>query len=72
MSYITGPDVVKYACTCNLLKPIPYLYFCRHCSQLRCSFCVCHEVITAKFADNYMINNNIIVLGGHNFLWQML
>ncbi|CAG9864274.1 unnamed protein product [Phyllotreta striolata] len=44
MSYITGPDVVKYACTCGLLKPISYLYFCRYCTQLRCSFCVCHEV----------------------------
>lgn len=44
MSYITGPEVVSYACTCGLLKPIPQLYFCRHCSQLRCSFCVCHEV----------------------------
>ncbi|XP_018565105.1 dynactin subunit 4 [Anoplophora glabripennis] len=44
MSYITGPEVVKYACTCGLLKPISHLYFCRYCSQLRCSFCVCHEV----------------------------
>ncbi|KAG5879779.1 hypothetical protein JTB14_001796 [Gonioctena quinquepunctata] len=44
MSYITGPEVVKYACTCGLLKPISFLYFCRYCTQLRCSFCVCHEV----------------------------
>lgn len=44
MSYITGPDVVKYACTCGLLKPIPQLYFCKHCLQIRCRFCVCHEV----------------------------
>nr|CAH7743499.1 unnamed protein product [Callosobruchus chinensis] len=44
MSYITGPDVVKYACTCGLLKPITHLYFCRYCTQIRCSFCVCHEI----------------------------
>ncbi|RZC38608.1 dynactin subunit 4 [Asbolus verrucosus] len=44
MAYITGPDVVKYACTCGLLKPISQLYFCRYCCQLRCGFCVCHEV----------------------------
>lgn len=44
MSYIIGPNVVRYACTCGLLKPISYLYFCRYCTQLRCSFCVCHEV----------------------------
>lgn len=44
MSYITGPEVVRYACSCGLLKSLPYLYFCRHCSQLRCGFCVCPEV----------------------------
>ncbi|XP_018322483.1 dynactin subunit 4 [Agrilus planipennis] len=43
-NYITGPDVVKYACSCGLLKPITRLYFCRHCLELRCGFCVCHEV----------------------------
>lgn len=42
-------DVVKYACTCGLLKPISQLYFCRYCSQLRCSFCVCHEVIQSIY-----------------------
>ncbi|KAL1502083.1 hypothetical protein ABEB36_007281 [Hypothenemus hampei] len=44
MSYITGPEYVRYACTCGLLKSLPNLYFCRHCSQLRCGFCVCPEV----------------------------
>ncbi|KAF5300149.1 hypothetical protein FQR65_LT09240 [Abscondita terminalis] len=43
MSYIVLPDVVKYACICGLLKPISKLYFCRHCLELRCGFCVCHE-----------------------------
>ncbi|CAG9823358.1 unnamed protein product [Phaedon cochleariae] len=46
MSYIITPDIVRYACTCGLLKPISNLYFCRYCTQLRCSFCVCHEVDT--------------------------
>ncbi|KAH0809413.1 hypothetical protein GEV33_013378 [Tenebrio molitor] len=44
MAHIVGPPVVKYACTCGLLKPISTLYFCRYCCQLRCGFCVCHEV----------------------------
>ncbi|KAK4883326.1 hypothetical protein RN001_006645 [Aquatica leii] len=43
MSYIILPDVVHYACTCGILKPISKLYFCRHCLELRCGFCVCHE-----------------------------
>ncbi|XP_044263145.1 dynactin subunit 4 [Tribolium madens] len=44
MAHIVGPEVVKYACTCGLLKPISLLYFCRYCCELRCGFCVCHEV----------------------------
>lgn len=44
MAYIVEPDVIKYACTCGLLKPISRLYFCRYCLQLRCGFCVYHEV----------------------------
>lgn len=45
MAHIIGPELIKYACTCGLLKPISQLYFCRHCLELRCGFCVCHEVI---------------------------
>lgn len=48
MYHIIGPEVIKYACTCGLLKPISKLYFCRHCLELRCGFCVCHEV--SKFS----------------------
>ncbi|CAH0553048.1 unnamed protein product [Brassicogethes aeneus] len=44
MAHICGPEVVKYACHCGLLRSISQLYFCRHCSKVRCSFCVCHEV----------------------------
>ncbi|KAK5650079.1 hypothetical protein RI129_001113 [Pyrocoelia pectoralis] len=55
MSYIVQPDVVKYACTCGILKPISNLYFCRHCLEIRCSFCVCHEADShycGKCAEN--------------------
>ncbi|XP_022912675.2 dynactin subunit 4 [Onthophagus taurus] len=44
MAYIVEPEVVKYACTCGLLKPISKLYFCRHCLEVRCGYCLCHEV----------------------------
>ncbi|XP_045466308.1 dynactin subunit 4 isoform X2 [Harmonia axyridis] len=37
-------ECVKYACTCGHLKTLHQLFFCRYCSQLRCSFCVTHEV----------------------------
>lgn len=55
MYHIIGPEVIKYACTCGLLKPISKLYFCRHCLELRCGFCVCHEVDShycGKCAEN--------------------
>ena len=41
------PDVVnrvKYLCSCGLPQPLSKLYFCRHCLDLRCGFCVLHEV----------------------------
>lgn len=44
MAHVIGPEVVKYACSCGLLRPISLLYFCRHCLDLRCGYCVCHEV----------------------------
>ncbi|KAI4460369.1 dynactin p62 subunit [Holotrichia oblita] len=44
MAYIVEREVVKYVCTCGLLKPISKLYFCRYCLEVRCGFCVCHEV----------------------------
>lgn len=55
MAHIIGPEVIKYACTCGLLKPISQLYFCRHCLELRCGFCVCHEIdshFCGKCAEN--------------------
>ena len=38
-------DEVLYRCSCKLFKPISRLYFCRHCTKLRCPECVSHEVI---------------------------
>lgn len=35
---------VLYACQCQELKSISKLYFCKHCTKLRCSSCVTHEV----------------------------
>jgi len=35
---------VLYACQCKEFKPITKLYFCRHCTKLRCAKCVTHEV----------------------------
>lgn len=35
---------VRYYCSCGLSQPLSKLYFCRHCLDLRCGFCVSHEV----------------------------
>eukprot|EP00794_Sanderia_malayensis_P011784 gene11784-13004_t len=37
-------DNVLLKCSCSNLRPISKLYFCRHCTKLRCSQCVSHEV----------------------------
>eukprot|EP00112_Aurelia_sp_Birch-Aquarium-sp1_P009591 Seg2094.6 transcript_id=Seg2094.6/GoldUCD/mRNA.D3Y31 product="Dynactin subunit 4" protein_id=Seg2094.6/GoldUCD/D3Y31 len=37
-------DEVLYRCSCKTLKSISRLYFCRHCTKLRCPECVSHEV----------------------------
>lgn len=44
MSYLNQPDCVHYVCNCGSLKPISKIYFCRHCSKIRCGYCVCQEV----------------------------
>ena len=36
--------LVRYLCHCGHSQPLCRLYFCRYCSQLRCGFCVSHEV----------------------------
>ncbi|XP_037280791.1 dynactin subunit 4 isoform X2 [Rhipicephalus microplus] len=35
---------VFYVCSCGSKRPITRIYFCRHCSKLRCGDCVSHEV----------------------------
>ncbi len=35
---------VTYGCTCGCAQPLSRLYFCRHCLDARCPFCVSHEV----------------------------
>lgn len=53
MSYLIQKECVKYECTCGSLKPISKLYFCRHCLELRCGYCVCHEV-DSHYCSNCM------------------
>ena len=43
----TGEEIL-YQCSCKTLKPISRLYFCRHCSKLRCPECVSHEVSACR------------------------
>ncbi|XP_057308865.1 dynactin subunit 4-like [Hydractinia symbiolongicarpus] len=44
LSIIGSDSHVLYACECKEFKPITKLYFCRHCTKLRCGNCVTHEV----------------------------
>ncbi|XP_042907808.1 dynactin subunit 4 [Parasteatoda tepidariorum] len=44
MFKIYEPNDVLYLCTCEAERPITKVYFCRHCSKLRCGECVSHEV----------------------------
>ena len=46
LSIIGSDDHVMYGCHCDELKPITKLYYCRHCTKLRCAKCVTHEVCT--------------------------
>ena len=48
-------DLVRYKCSCGSLKPICRLYFCRHCLDIRCGFCVSHEV-DSHYCPNCMEN----------------
>ncbi|EEB13065.1 dynactin subunit, putative [Pediculus humanus corporis] len=44
MAFFSHKPPVRYVCTCGELKSITRIYFCRHCSAIRCGFCVSHEV----------------------------
>ncbi|XP_003699436.1 dynactin subunit 4 [Megachile rotundata] len=55
MSYLNQPSYVQYVCNCGSLKPISKIYFCRHCSKIRCGYCVCQEV-DSHYCPNCMEN----------------
>ncbi|XP_065652316.1 dynactin subunit 4 isoform X3 [Hydra vulgaris] len=44
LSVIGTDSHILYRCHCEEYKPITMLYFCRHCTKLRCTKCVTHEV----------------------------
>uniref|UniRef100_A0A915PFE5 Dynactin subunit 4 n=1 Tax=Setaria digitata TaxID=48799 RepID=A0A915PFE5_9BILA len=40
-------DQVKYECSCGEWESLNRLYFCRHCSNIRCVLCVSQEMDTS-------------------------
>ncbi|VDM43629.1 unnamed protein product [Toxocara canis] len=46
MASLLSVDEVQYQCSCGEWDSLNRLYFCRHCSQLKCSFCVSQELDT--------------------------
>ena len=35
---------ILYHCVCGVSSPLSRMYFCRHCLEIRCYYCVSHEV----------------------------
>ena len=74
---------VFYRCTCDKFKTIHRLYFCRHCSELRCRDCVLHEVssVICGFLELFIKNlllfdsrliHNIVRIALNTFhLWML-
>ncbi|VDK22702.1 unnamed protein product [Anisakis simplex] len=46
MASLLSIDEVQYECSCGEWSSLNRLYFCRHCSQLKCYFCVSQELDT--------------------------
>uniref|UniRef100_A0A914ZPA8 Dynactin subunit 4 n=1 Tax=Parascaris univalens TaxID=6257 RepID=A0A914ZPA8_PARUN len=46
MASLLSIDEVQYECSCGEWDSLNRLYFCRHCSMLKCSFCVSQELDT--------------------------
>ncbi|MFH4977038.1 hypothetical protein AB6A40_003747 [Gnathostoma spinigerum] len=44
MASLLNIDRVQYQCSCGEWMSVNRLYFCRHCSQLKCTYCTAHEV----------------------------
>lgn len=55
MALLLNVDRVQYICSCGVWAPLCRLYFCRHCSLLRCRNCVTHE-IDSIFCPNCLEN----------------
>ncbi|VDM19523.1 unnamed protein product [Wuchereria bancrofti] len=47
MTALFSIDQVKYECSCGEWESLNRLYFCRHCSNIRCILCVCQEMDTS-------------------------
>lgn len=56
--FLSGKVPIEFACQCGNLNPLTKLFFCRHCLNLRCSFCCHHEV---------SFNQNLAIL--HPIKW---
>ncbi|VDN18103.1 unnamed protein product [Gongylonema pulchrum] len=46
MSSLLAVNRVKYECSCGEWESLNRLYFCRHCSKIRCTLCVSQEMDT--------------------------
>ncbi|VDN54727.1 unnamed protein product [Dracunculus medinensis] len=44
MASLNSIDEVLYECSCGEWKSLNRLYFCRYCSELKCSFCTIQEM----------------------------
>lgn len=47
MTLLLSIDRVKYECSCGEWESLNRLYFCRHCSNIRCMVCVNQEMDTS-------------------------
>ncbi|VDN02204.1 unnamed protein product [Thelazia callipaeda] len=47
MTALFSIEQVKYECSCGEWESLNRLYFCRHCSSIRCLFCVSYEMDTS-------------------------
>uniref|UniRef100_A0A0R3RF98 Dynactin subunit 4 n=1 Tax=Elaeophora elaphi TaxID=1147741 RepID=A0A0R3RF98_9BILA len=47
MAALFSIDHVRYECSCGEWESLNRLYFCRHCSNIRCMFCVSQEMDTS-------------------------
>ncbi|VDP14077.1 unnamed protein product [Onchocerca flexuosa] len=47
MTALFSIDQVKYECSCGEWESLSRLYFCRHCSEIRCMLCVSQEMDTS-------------------------